>query len=338
MTTSDLITRAPDSGLIERSAVIDLLARLANDHADMALTGEPDNARAREAMEAAFTRVKYAVAFLPAVELGKAAALPAPSEEEIASVLVDALKANCTTTDGRCYAHADNDAAEVDGEFSPRALARAILSASKPAPVGEGWRVLGPRSVSAIEGLMEEYGTPNVRLRPDGIVEVRSWPEALASPALQPDGGGRAVTDLTRDFARMVGRLDHTGDDGFTWPDEPNDAQWALDAVIAKARDLMAMMPGNLPQPPDTSTATSQPGGDGWRDIESAPRDDDTYIMASVTGKVWFQCCWDPEDECWCTFNLYVEQDIHKREGAYRPFDPKFWTPLPQPPAAQGGE
>jgi hypothetical protein len=44
-------------------------------------------------------------------------------------------------------------------------------------------------------------------------------------------------------FVRVVGRLTMTGDDGWTPPDDPDDAQAALDSLITKARDLMAAMP-----------------------------------------------------------------------------------------------
>lgn len=59
--------KAPDSGLIHRSEVVDLLTRLASEHADMAIYGLQESSRNREAMEAAFTRAKHAVAFLNAV-------------------------------------------------------------------------------------------------------------------------------------------------------------------------------------------------------------------------------------------------------------------------------
>jgi hypothetical protein len=59
-------TEVSRDDLVTRGAVIDMLARLANEAADLALEGEPDNARGREAMEAALTRAKYAMAFMPA--------------------------------------------------------------------------------------------------------------------------------------------------------------------------------------------------------------------------------------------------------------------------------
>ena len=59
--------------LVEKRAVVAMLARIAEDMADMALEGEPSNARLHESMEAALTRAKYAVAFMPAArEEGRA--------------------------------------------------------------------------------------------------------------------------------------------------------------------------------------------------------------------------------------------------------------------------
>lgn len=52
--------------LLRRSDVCRLLHDRAQDHANMTLEGAPENARAREAMEAAFKGAAYAVAFMPA--------------------------------------------------------------------------------------------------------------------------------------------------------------------------------------------------------------------------------------------------------------------------------
>lgn len=57
----------PDD-LLRRQDVIDMLARLANHEADTALYGEPDNARQREASEAALTNARVAVALMPAAQ------------------------------------------------------------------------------------------------------------------------------------------------------------------------------------------------------------------------------------------------------------------------------
>lgn len=51
--------------LLKRGDVIAMLAQRANESADYALDGQPLNARSRESMEAAYTRAKHAVAFMP---------------------------------------------------------------------------------------------------------------------------------------------------------------------------------------------------------------------------------------------------------------------------------
>jgi len=63
--------------------------------------------------------------------------------------------------------------------------------------------------------------------------------------------------------------------------------------------------------------------------IETAPRDyEDTPILASVLGRVWFQCVWDHVDEQWVTFNQYLETDL-RRKGRDPVFRPTMWIPLP---------
>lgn len=66
----------------------------------------------------------------------------------------------------------------------------------------------------------------------------------------------------------------------------------------------------------------------GWRPISSAPRTIEQDILASATGAVWFQATWDDDDECWRTFNCYLETDQGRR-GQPVGFEPKFWIPLP---------
>ena len=56
----------PRDDLIRRGDVVDTLAARALDHASLALDGEPENSRARQAAEAAFSAARYAVAFMPA--------------------------------------------------------------------------------------------------------------------------------------------------------------------------------------------------------------------------------------------------------------------------------
>jgi len=63
-----------------------------------------------------------------------------------------------------------------------------------------------------------------------------------------------------REFVRLVARLDHSGDDGYTYPDDLDDAHHALDRLIAQARDIMAT--------PLSSAKRADHDGersDGWR-------------------------------------------------------------------------
>lgn len=46
-----------------------------------------------------------------------------------AEAIVERLKSDCRSFDGRCYAVADRSAAEVDGEFNPSSLAEAVIQA-----------------------------------------------------------------------------------------------------------------------------------------------------------------------------------------------------------------
>lgn len=52
-------------GMIRRSDVVALLKQMAEQHADLALHGDPANAQRREAMEAAFTKAWRTVANMP---------------------------------------------------------------------------------------------------------------------------------------------------------------------------------------------------------------------------------------------------------------------------------
>lgn len=53
-----------DAELLRRGDVVAMLRRLAETHADLAIEGG-DNARVREAMEAAYTNARFAVAMMP---------------------------------------------------------------------------------------------------------------------------------------------------------------------------------------------------------------------------------------------------------------------------------
>jgi hypothetical protein len=54
--------------LIRRGDVIDALRRIADDHENMALFGETEQARIREGMASALQRAQYAVAFMAKAE------------------------------------------------------------------------------------------------------------------------------------------------------------------------------------------------------------------------------------------------------------------------------
>ena len=54
--------------LIRRGDVIDILKRVADEHEELALHGEADNARIRDGMANAFRSAQYAVAFMPKAE------------------------------------------------------------------------------------------------------------------------------------------------------------------------------------------------------------------------------------------------------------------------------
>lgn len=69
--------------LVRRGDVVDMLARLTNEAADYVLTGEPDNARIREGHEAALTRAKHAMVFMPAAKRP-------PTAEQIELLLIRA--------------------------------------------------------------------------------------------------------------------------------------------------------------------------------------------------------------------------------------------------------
>lgn len=64
--------------------------------------------------------------------------------------------------------------------------------------------------------------------------------------------------------------------------------------------------------------------GEGWQTMDTAPRD--VPILASTTGKVWFQTEWD-DDDGWYTFNQYLERDAKQPDRKYAPM---FWIPIPR--------
>jgi hypothetical protein len=95
---------ARDDDLLRRGDVIAMLKRLADQHADLALYGAPENARNRDAHEAAITRVRCAVALMDAVT--KPAAPPVAQGE-----YDDLIVRLCHGADGLELAAADAIAA-----------------------------------------------------------------------------------------------------------------------------------------------------------------------------------------------------------------------------------
>jgi hypothetical protein len=65
----------------------------------------------------------------------------------------------------------------------------------------------------------------------------------------------------------------------------------------------------------------------GWQPIETAPKDEDVYILAMRAGaKVPFVASYDADYENWFTFNGALENC-----GGGN-FLPTHWRPLPEPP------
>jgi hypothetical protein len=64
---------------------------------------------------------------------------------------------------------------------------------------------------------------------------ARSQPVAASKNAVT-----EAEPSAAERFVREVARLQHSGDDGFTHSDDPDDAFWALDRLIARARDVLS--------------------------------------------------------------------------------------------------
>lgn len=71
------------------------------------------------------------------------------------------------------------------------------------------------------------------------------------------------------------------------------------------------------------------PGGrnlGGWQPIETAPRDEDVYVLAMRAGaRVPFVASYDADFDNWYTFNGALESCNQK-------FEPTHWMPLPEPP------
>lgn len=80
-----------------------------------------------------------------------------------------------------------------------------------------------------------EINPHNGRPWPLGPLEMVEHTADLRTLLAEAERGRAAY-----EFVKLVGRLDHTGDEGYLHPDEPDDALYAMDRLIAKARDIMA--------------------------------------------------------------------------------------------------
>ncbi len=74
-----------------------------------------------------------------------------------------------------------------------------------------------------------------------------------------------------------------------------------------------------------------------WQPIETAPRDEDEYIVGRM-GILVLTMLWDEDDAKWFTVN-----DFYERVSRYRPemrdWEPTHWTvldDLPEPPKEEG--
>jgi len=97
------------------------------------------------------------------------------------------------------------------------------------------------------------------------------------------------MTSEDRKFVRQVARLTHSGDDGWTPPDDADDAHHALDGLIAQARDLLVV----------TGSRTAPPS---WRPMEEAPRDGRTLLAWTVHANAQFSK--DPAAEGWACVSV----------------------------------
>jgi len=65
--------------LVRRGDAIDVIKRIADDHEDLVLCGESEQARIREGMASALRRAQYAVAFMPSAGTTPHGTTPQPT-------------------------------------------------------------------------------------------------------------------------------------------------------------------------------------------------------------------------------------------------------------------
>ncbi len=90
-------------------------------------------------------------------------------------------------------------------------------------------------------------------------------------------------------------------------------------------------------------TAYLAEAGDGWRPIETAPKDGDTHILVwpGLMGRP-LMAIWEPASRTPPMMRI-VSDENHDHPGYWRtamtqkstPYEPTHWRPLPAPPAAQ---
>lgn len=98
----------------------------------------------------------------------------------------------------------------------------------------------------------------------------------LPNPPPIPGGGEPTRDALAYELAKRIGRLSHSQDEGYYYPDDPDDALATMDGLIAEARELMAL--------------PAHPGGGGAelreaiaREVDpEAWRDHDRWMEAAI--------------------------------------------------------
>lgn len=197
---------------------------------------------------------------------------------------------------------------------------------------------------------------------------IHKPPEPLRPPTEAAAVIERRGDDEPYAFVKLVGRLDHTGDDGYSWPEpDEDDARHELDDVIAKARDIMATSKTLAPPPPaeqapasggvremvirahekamraegfsggydagavvDACLAALPDRGGGWRGIESAPRDGTFVLLYNGEPE------WAGAFECGGWFGPDDDGDWWSSGGPNGGLElsDRFthWRPLPSPP------
>ena len=125
-----------DDALVFRRDVVAMLKRVADEHADLAVYGLPENARGREAMEAALRRAQYAVAFMPTAPTPAGASWT----EAVAKAADEIVRDACELTD-RTSPEDWPEALLITGqELHDLITGRFATLNAAPAAGGVGWK------------------------------------------------------------------------------------------------------------------------------------------------------------------------------------------------------